>query len=47
MLRQQLEPDTRVHGLILGNEDWNPNVIPNYAKVGRPRLEGHSKGQIR
>ena len=23
MLRQQLHPDSRVHGLILGNEDWN------------------------
>ncbi len=23
MLRQQLDPNTRVHGLIFGNEDWN------------------------
>lgn len=22
MLRQQIEPDMRVHGLIRGNEDW-------------------------
>ncbi|KAK8854755.1 hypothetical protein IAR55_003494 [Kwoniella newhampshirensis] len=33
MLRQQLEPTMRVHGIILGSERWAQNIIPNYAKV--------------
>ncbi|KAI0367090.1 amidohydrolase [Pilatotrama ljubarskyi] len=31
-LRQQIKPDHRVHGIILGR-DWAPNVIPDYAKL--------------
>ncbi|TBU25254.1 amidohydrolase [Dichomitus squalens] len=31
-LRQQIKPDHRVHGIILGR-DWTPNVIPDYAKM--------------
>ncbi|WVQ82138.1 hypothetical protein IAT38_004266 [Cryptococcus sp. DSM 104549] len=33
MLRQQLEPSMRVHGIILGSEKWAQNIIPNYSKV--------------
>ncbi|KIR58965.1 hypothetical protein I314_05379 [Cryptococcus bacillisporus CA1873] len=33
MLRQQLEPTMRVHGIILGSENWVTNIIPNYSKV--------------
>ncbi|GFZ49585.1 hypothetical protein JCM24511_07705 [Saitozyma sp. JCM 24511] len=33
MLRQQLEPTMRVHGIITGSEAWAPNIIPKYAKV--------------
>lgn len=29
MLRQQLEPTMRVHGIILGSENWVTNIIPN------------------
>ena len=25
MLRQQLQPTYRIHGIIVGNEDWTPN----------------------
>ncbi|KAI0080418.1 aminoacylase 1-like protein 2 [Panus rudis PR-1116 ss-1] len=32
MLRQQLEPDHRVHGIVQGR-DWAPNIIPDYAKL--------------
>ncbi|KAG2011851.1 aminoacylase 1-like protein 2 [Coprinopsis cinerea AmutBmut pab1-1] len=32
MLRQQLKPDHRIHGVIQG-KDWSPNVIPDYAKM--------------
>ncbi|KAK7056416.1 hypothetical protein VNI00_002971 [Paramarasmius palmivorus] len=32
VLRQQIKPDHRVHGVILG-KDWLPNVIPDYAKM--------------
>lgn len=28
MLRQQLEPNMRVHGVIYGSETWAPNIIP-------------------
>jgi hypothetical protein len=28
MLRQQLEPTMRVHGIITGSETWAPNIIP-------------------
>ncbi|PIL34625.1 hypothetical protein GSI_03404 [Ganoderma sinense ZZ0214-1] len=31
-LRQQMKPDQRVHGIVLGR-DWTPNVIPDYAKM--------------
>ncbi|KAI0656046.1 amidohydrolase [Cubamyces menziesii] len=31
-LRQQIKPDQRVHGIIVGR-DWAPNVIPDYAKL--------------
>ncbi|KAI0354542.1 amidohydrolase [Trametes cingulata] len=31
-LRQQIKPDHRVHGIVLGR-DWAPNVIPDYAKL--------------
>ncbi|KAJ7256675.1 peptidase M20, dimerization domain-containing protein [Mycena rebaudengoi] len=33
VLRQQMRPDHRVHGVIYGNEDWAPNVIPDNAKM--------------
>ncbi|WWD19101.1 hypothetical protein CI109_103559 [Kwoniella shandongensis] len=33
MLRQQLEPTMRVHGIIQGSEQWAQNIIPSYAKV--------------
>nr|XP_018261526.1 uncharacterized protein I303_05964 [Kwoniella dejecticola CBS 10117]OBR83684.1 hypothetical protein I303_05964 [Kwoniella dejecticola CBS 10117] len=33
MLRQQLEPTMRVHGIIQGSEKWAQNIIPSYAKV--------------
>ncbi|BEI85433.1 hypothetical protein CcaverHIS002_0508340 [Cutaneotrichosporon cavernicola] len=33
MLRQQLEPSMRVHGIIQGSEKWAQNIIPSYAKV--------------
>ncbi|KAJ7224215.1 hypothetical protein GGX14DRAFT_350602, partial [Mycena pura] len=42
VLRQQMRPDHRVHGIIEGNQDWLPNgryfsscpaVIPDYAKM--------------
>ncbi|KAJ8079541.1 hypothetical protein PM082_011128 [Marasmius tenuissimus] len=32
VLRQQMKPDHRVHGVIQG-KDWSPNVIPDYAKM--------------
>ncbi|THH11307.1 hypothetical protein EW145_g733 [Phellinidium pouzarii] len=32
MLRQQIKPDCRVHGIIEGR-DWAPNIIPDYAKM--------------
>ncbi|EIW79338.1 amidohydrolase [Coniophora puteana RWD-64-598 SS2] len=32
VLRQQIKPDSRVHGVIQG-ADWSPNVIPDYAKM--------------
>ncbi|WVR00039.1 hypothetical protein IAU59_007181 [Kwoniella sp. CBS 9459] len=33
MLRQQLEPSMRVHGIITGEGTWVQNIIPKYAKV--------------
>nr|GAT45709.1 aminoacylase 1-like protein 2 [Mycena chlorophos] len=33
VLRQQMRPDHRVHGIVEGNEEWLPNVIPDYAKM--------------
>ncbi|KAJ7043655.1 hypothetical protein C8F04DRAFT_726035 [Mycena alexandri] len=33
VLRQQMRPDHRVHGIIQGNHDWLPNVIPDYARM--------------
>lgn len=32
LLRQQIKPGYRTHGVILGKE-WEPNVIPAYAKL--------------
>ncbi|KAH7096397.1 hypothetical protein BKA62DRAFT_719801 [Auriculariales sp. MPI-PUGE-AT-0066] len=32
VLRQQINPDHRIHGIIEGR-DWVPNVIPDYAKM--------------
>lgn len=32
ILRQQIKPDHRVHGVVDG-KDWAPNVIPDYAKL--------------
>ncbi|KAL5512898.1 hypothetical protein ACEPAH_3296 [Sanghuangporus vaninii] len=32
MLRQQIKPDCRVHGIIQGR-DWTANIIPDYAKM--------------
>ncbi|VDB96685.1 unnamed protein product [Peniophora sp. CBMAI 1063] len=32
MLRQQVKPSHRIHGIIEGR-DWAPNVIPDYAKL--------------
>ncbi|KAL0577296.1 hypothetical protein V5O48_004689 [Marasmius crinis-equi] len=32
VLRQQMKPDQRVHGIIQG-KDWFPNIIPDYAKM--------------
>ncbi|KAJ7115957.1 hypothetical protein C8R44DRAFT_793745 [Mycena epipterygia] len=33
VLRQQMRPDHRVHGIIEGNNNWAPNVIPDYSKM--------------
>ncbi|EMD37090.1 hypothetical protein CERSUDRAFT_114992 [Gelatoporia subvermispora B] len=32
VLRQQLKPSHRVHGIFEG-KDWTPNIIPDYAKM--------------
>jgi len=32
VLRQQIKPDNRIHGVISG-KDWVPNAIPDYAKM--------------
>ncbi|TFK39859.1 hypothetical protein BDQ12DRAFT_514616 [Crucibulum laeve] len=32
VLRQQMKPDHRVHGIVLG-KNWAPNVIPDYAQM--------------
>jgi len=32
VLRQQMKPDYRVHGVVEG-KTWSPNVIPDYAKM--------------
>ncbi|KAH8116555.1 hypothetical protein DFH11DRAFT_1218867 [Phellopilus nigrolimitatus] len=32
VLRQQMKPDCRVHGIIEGRS-WEPNIIPDYAKM--------------
>ncbi|TCD65803.1 hypothetical protein EIP91_002196 [Steccherinum ochraceum] len=32
VLRQQMKPTSRVHGIVTG-KDWQPNVIPDYAKM--------------
>ncbi|CAL1714119.1 unnamed protein product [Somion occarium] len=32
VLRQQLKPTYRVHGIVSG-KDWEPNIIPDYAKM--------------
>ncbi|KAK6992261.1 Aminoacylase 1-like protein 2 [Favolaschia claudopus] len=33
VLRQQMRPDHRVHGVIESNGEMTPNVIPDYAKM--------------
>ncbi|KAF8817418.1 amidohydrolase [Phlegmacium glaucopus] len=32
MLRQQIKPDHRIHGIVHG-KNWLPNVIPDYSKM--------------
>ncbi|KAM6497089.1 hypothetical protein JOM56_007562 [Amanita muscaria] len=32
VLRQQMKPDCRVHGIVLGR-NWSANVIPDYSKM--------------
>lgn len=32
-LRQQMKPTHRVHGIIQGNDNWSPNIIPDYARM--------------
>ncbi|KAI5895340.1 amidohydrolase [Schizophyllum commune H4-8] len=32
-LRQQMKPTYRVHGIIVGREEWTPNVIPDHATM--------------
>lgn len=32
LLRQQMKPDHRIHGIVQG-KDWSPNVIPDYAQM--------------
>ncbi|PFH51825.1 hypothetical protein AMATHDRAFT_74704 [Amanita thiersii Skay4041] len=32
VLRQQMKPDCRIHGVVQGKE-WSPNVIPDYARM--------------
>ncbi|KAF8637629.1 hypothetical protein AX17_002698 [Amanita inopinata Kibby_2008] len=32
VLRQQMKPDCRIHGVVQG-KDWSPNVIPDYSKM--------------
>ncbi|KAF5338342.1 hypothetical protein D9611_012459 [Ephemerocybe angulata] len=32
LLRQQMKPEQRIHGIVQG-KDWSPNVIPDYAKM--------------
>ncbi|KAF7970951.1 hypothetical protein HWV62_22531 [Athelia sp. TMB] len=32
VLRQQIKPDHRIHGIVEG-KNWEPNVIPDYAKM--------------
>ncbi|KAJ3520990.1 hypothetical protein NMY22_g12501 [Coprinellus aureogranulatus] len=32
LLRQQMKPEQRIHGIIQG-KDWSPNVIPDYSKM--------------
>ncbi|KZP25570.1 aminoacylase 1-like protein 2 [Athelia psychrophila] len=32
VLRQQIKPDHRIHGVVEG-KNWEPNIIPDYAKM--------------
>ncbi|KAL1747608.1 hypothetical protein HDZ31DRAFT_61085 [Schizophyllum fasciatum] len=32
-LRQQMKPTYRVHGIIVGRDEWTPNVIPDHATM--------------
>ncbi|KAF8347836.1 hypothetical protein F5887DRAFT_954361 [Amanita rubescens] len=32
VLRQQMKPDRRIHGVVQG-KNWSPNVIPDYSKM--------------
>ncbi|KAA1079082.1 hypothetical protein PGT21_030934 [Puccinia graminis f. sp. tritici] len=47
LLRQQIRPDERVHGIIQGSEHWVSNVIPDYAwlryDIRAPTREGMEK----
>jgi len=51
LLRQQIRPDERVHGIIQGSEHWVSNVIPDYAwlryDIRAPTKEGMEKLKAR
>jgi metal-dependent amidase/aminoacylase/carboxypeptidase family protein len=32
-LRQQTHPDSRIHGIIMGSEEWVCNIIPGHSKI--------------
>lgn len=31
VMRQQIQPESRVHGIILGSQEWTCNVIPAHS----------------
>ncbi|KAH9471729.1 hypothetical protein MJO29_002500 [Puccinia striiformis f. sp. tritici] len=51
LLRQQIRPDERVHGIIQGSETWVSNVIPDYAwlryDIRAPTKDGMEKLKAR
>lgn len=51
LLRQQIRPDERVHGIIKGSETWVSNVIPDYAwlryDIRAPTRDGMEKLKAR